>query len=91
MAIGERRRTVAIGAFVALAFLFASGIREASASTGCTAVNQGQWNISANNNGSIQQDGIFAGGDSLSFTFTGFGEYSFTQALSNGGGFPFEE
>jgi hypothetical protein len=85
LAIRERGCT-AIGSLIALAFVCGFGIGDAKASQGCTAINQGQWNISANNNASNQVDGIFAGGDSIGFTLTGFGEYSFTQALSGGGG-----
>src|SRR5262245_21420341 len=71
MAIGNRGCSVAIGAALALALMFGAGVRDANASTGCTAVTQGAWNISASNNQSNGAQGSFATGDSLSFTLDG--------------------
>jgi hypothetical protein len=85
MAIGKYGFTAAIAAAIASAFLFGTGLGEARASAGCTAVNQGTWDISASNNGSNEAGGVFATGDSLSFTFVGDAEYEFLGSLMNGG------
>jgi hypothetical protein len=85
MAVGGRGFTITVVTVMALAFLFASGVRQARASTGCNAVNAGQWNIFATGNNSNDNEGFFANGDTLTFNFSGLGTYEFSGALQDGG------
>jgi hypothetical protein len=88
-AFRKRGCTVAIGMVLALAFLFGTDIREATAaSAGCNAVNSGSWDISVSGNNNTQISSTFWSGDQLSFTFQAVGggnQYGFVNALSPGG------